>query len=172
MDLAEFSEHDLLRLYSDVLEELRSRGVLRSANSPVGDYAEVLVCQALSLQRAAPSKKGYDAEHRDGSRYEIKGRRFTGRSRPSHFSAIRDLPEQHFDWFVGVLFERDFSIRQAFRLPWDVIEEIAAHRSHVNGWIVTFKSCRDNLSRGRDITKKLVKAQSKGISQIGEVQRR
>jgi len=163
MDLTKLTEHGLLRLHSNVLEELRGRGVLRSANSPVGDYAEVLVCQALSLRRAPPSTKGYDAEHTNGSRYEIKGRRFTGRSRPSHFSAIRDLPEEHFDWFVGVLFERDFSIRQAFLFPWKVIQDVAKHQPHVNGWIVTLKSCRDNLSRGHDITKKLVKTQVKGI---------
>lgn len=41
-NLSTHSTGDLLRLYGEILTELRERGVVRSENSPVGDVAEYL----------------------------------------------------------------------------------------------------------------------------------
>ena len=41
---------DLLGLHSEIITELCERGVLRSVNNPVADYAEFLVTKALSLR--------------------------------------------------------------------------------------------------------------------------
>jgi hypothetical protein len=38
---------ELLSLHSEILTQLRSRGVIRTKNNPVGDYAEWLVSNAL-----------------------------------------------------------------------------------------------------------------------------
>jgi hypothetical protein len=38
---------ELLALYVAVMEELRERDVLRSANNPTGDFAEYLFCRAF-----------------------------------------------------------------------------------------------------------------------------
>jgi hypothetical protein len=43
------STRDLLRQYGLILSDLRARGVIRSENSPVGDYAEYLASRALDL---------------------------------------------------------------------------------------------------------------------------
>lgn len=85
----------ILGLYSQILEELCSRGVLRSVNNPAADYAEYLCCRALSLQRTPKSTKGYDATDANGNKYEIKARRLTSRSHPTRFSAIRELEQDN-----------------------------------------------------------------------------
>jgi hypothetical protein len=45
-DLSAFSESGLFSLYRAILRELKSRGVIRTENAPVGDYAEYLVATA------------------------------------------------------------------------------------------------------------------------------
>ncbi|MGE0273690.1 MAG: hypothetical protein AB7H88_11740 [Vicinamibacterales bacterium] len=66
---------EVLKLHCEVLEELRRRGITRSANNPVADYTEVLVAAALELDLEAPSSSGYDAIDKRGRKYQIKGRR-------------------------------------------------------------------------------------------------
>ena len=48
-DLERLSELRLLRLFAEVLDELKDRGVLRSRNNPVGDYSEQLAIRAFGL---------------------------------------------------------------------------------------------------------------------------
>lgn len=61
MNLATLSVHELLSLQADAIDELKKRGVLRTKNNPVGDYAEWLVSHALNLTLAKNSSAGYDA---------------------------------------------------------------------------------------------------------------
>ena len=51
-DLARLTVAELLKLHSQIGDELRARGVLRSANSPTGDLAEHLFCRAFGWQQA------------------------------------------------------------------------------------------------------------------------
>jgi hypothetical protein len=46
-DLSAFSDSGLFSLYRAILSELKCRGVIRTENAPVGDYAEYLVATAL-----------------------------------------------------------------------------------------------------------------------------
>src|SRR3989304_1084090 len=72
MELQRLPISDLLGLYAHVVEELRRRGVTRSSNNPVADYAEYLCERALSLTRTETSAKGFDATDSAGTRYQIK----------------------------------------------------------------------------------------------------
>lgn len=157
--LKELGTKDILGLYSELLEELRKRDIVRSSNGPIADYAEWLVCEALKLRRAKPSEKGYDAQDESGARYEIKARRYTEHSRTTHFSPIRDLEGQHFDYFVGVLFEADFSVREALILPRRVVADLAKYRKHVHGWILSIHFWMRAVSDVRNITLELREVQ-------------
>ncbi|MCX7560958.1 hypothetical protein OS190_15425 [Sulfitobacter sp. F26204] len=64
-----FTEH------AKIEAELRARNVIRSANSPVGDYAETLFCTAFGWQMQGASVKGYDALDSENVRYQIKARK-------------------------------------------------------------------------------------------------
>lgn len=82
---------ELLRTYGAVLDELRRRDVVRSTNSPISDYAEVLFCRAFSWEREGNSASGFDAKDAAGTRYQIKARRITDAPGSRQLSAIRNL---------------------------------------------------------------------------------
>ena len=66
MNLAMLSVQDLLKLQAAAIGELKDRGILRTRNNPVGDYAEWLVSSALNLKLARNSAAGHDAESDSG----------------------------------------------------------------------------------------------------------
>lgn len=122
----------LLRQYAETIDALRLTGVVRSKNNPVADYAEWLVAHALGLTLVAKSSKGHDAVDADGRRYEVKARRVTGDNGSRQLSAIRRLDECHFDWLVGVLFAKDFSVMRAAKIPRSVVCEHVTLSKHTN----------------------------------------
>lgn len=135
--LGSLSVPDLLLLFANVLSELRDRGVIRSTNNPVADYSEWLVARALGLELVAPSVKGYDAISPDGARYQVKGRRQTPENASRQLSAIRgfELEDIHpFDYLVGVLYNRDFTVMKAAQIPVAIVRQQAKPTPHVNGW--------------------------------------
>ena len=150
---------DLLGLYSDIMNELYLRDVIRTANNPAADYAEYLVSIAFKLDPASPSTKGFDAIDRKGIRYEIKARRLTARRKPRRFSAIRTLDKDGFDQLAAVLFNDDFSVSRAFLLPKSYVEEKAFWQEHVNGWILPISDTLWDKNSGKDITEKLRRIQ-------------
>jgi hypothetical protein len=132
MDLSQMTVSELLRLYADVLNDLRRRGVTRSSNNPVADYTEHLVCTRLQLERVANSTAGLDAKGLDGHRYQIKGRRLTTPNGSTELSAIRNLPERLFDSLIAVIYRPDFTIDYAGRVPHDVVVRLAKYSGHTN----------------------------------------
>ncbi len=159
MDLSHHTGTDLLRLYKDMMRELRERKITRSSNNPTADYAEYLVSRALDLERARRSTTGYDAEDGDGVRYEVKGRRLTAQNKSRQLSAIRGLEQHHFAFLAGILFEEDFSVLRGCLIPWRVVKQRAEYRAHVNGWILHLRDSVWDLKGVTDITGELVKAQ-------------
>lgn len=151
--LPEATAAQLLALFADVLGELRQRGIARSANNPVGDYAEHLVAKALGLELSSNSTAGYDAtDAADGTRYQVKGRRLTGSNPSRQLSAIRNLPDRHFDYLAGVLFAADFSVARACLIPVDVVEREATYVAHTNSWRLMLRDGLWSQEGVRDIT--------------------
>ena len=150
---------DLLGLHSEIITELCDRGILRSVNNPAADYAEFLVTRALSLQPAPKSAKGFDAKDNEGRKYEIKARRFTRMSRPTRFSAIRNLEERRFDFLVVVLFDERFRVSHARILPRASVKKKAFWQAHVNGWILPIRDDLWESKNGIDIGAKLRRIQ-------------
>jgi len=56
---------ELLRTHAALSLALREKGITRSANNPVADYAEGLGCAALGLELASASTPGYDGRAAD-----------------------------------------------------------------------------------------------------------
>lgn len=137
MNLAGFSISELFALFADILDELNERKISRSQNNPVADYAEWLVSRALGLILRPNSRKGLDALDDEGVRYQIKGRRV----HPSHpsrqLSVIRNLEEESFDFLIAVLFRRDFSVLEAYKIPHSVVGQYSHYSSHQKGHILT-----------------------------------
>ena len=97
----------LMNQYAAVLITLNERGVIRTYNSPVGDFAEWLVSQKLGLRLEKNSARGLDATGSDGLRYQIKCRWErtdfpTPQSR--ELGVIRSLEKNQFDFLIAVIF--------------------------------------------------------------------
>ena len=154
VDLARPTNAELLRLYSSVLDQLRFRGVVRSANNPIADYAESLAAGALGLRLAGKSATGYDAVGPDNLRYQVKARRLTQQNGSRQLSFIRGLDdaEDPFDYLVGILFEADFEIRRAALVPVAVVRQRATNLARVNAKRLMLTDSVWTLPAVKDIT--------------------
>jgi hypothetical protein len=145
---------DLLGIYSQVLEELRRREVIRSANAPTGDYAEWLMQRALGGKLQPNSNKSADLIVRKKS-IQIKARVLSDpeKSGERQLSSFRSWD---FDDAVIVLFDRRYAIRRATRIGVAELKAAAKGDPWVGGDRVVARDVL--LDRGRDITEKLRKA--------------
>ncbi|WP_277455359.1 hypothetical protein [Janibacter sp. DB-40] len=136
-DLTSASASDLFVLQGQLLGELRSRGVLRTNNPPVGDYAEWLVSQALGSNRLpANSTKSFDLESRVYGKVQVKARLV---SSPAKSGQLQTSPfrTDGFDYAALVLLsDIDFSVVSAVLLPLAAVQERWSWHQHVKGWTV------------------------------------
>ena len=154
-NIAKLPTSDLLALYANIINELRSRGFTRSENSPVGDLAEYLFCKAFNWERAGNSKANLDAVDSQGKRYQIKARRLTHRNTSRQLSAIRDLHGNHFDMLAGVLFKEDFGILRAALVPRAIVVDRARFQQLTNSYRFFLRNDVWDMQGVRDVTEEL-----------------
>jgi|SRR5580692_8842615 hypothetical protein len=155
MNLSELTPPQLLALHAKLGDELRSRGVTRSANNPTGDLAEYLFCRAFAWKQAGNSNANVDAIGSDGTRYQIKGRRITRHNKSRQLSAIRDLGGSHFDLLAGVLFNEDYTVMRAALIPHAVAIDRATFVEHTNSHKFLLRDDIWNAPGVRDLTQEL-----------------
>ncbi len=154
-DFAPHSNRELLKLYTELMAELRTRGIVRTSNGPGADVAEGLVAKAFSLTLNSSSTAGYDGIDPQGRKIEVKCRRLTRFNNSRQLSAIRGLEKAHFDFLAGVLFNEDFSVMKAALIPYDVVKEHAVFVRHTNGWKFVLRDSIWALPGVEDITERL-----------------
>lgn len=147
-NLKKLKKQSLLKLYADLMEELRERELIRSSNNPVADYAEKVAVEILNLERVGKEEKGYDAIAGD-SKYQIKGRRITRHNSSRQLGVIRNLDEKLFDFVIAVIFNEDFSVKEIWKIPHQFIKENSRPSSVQNGHI--FIANFNLLSQGRGV---------------------
>ena len=159
MNLIDLAPPELLALHARVGDELRVRGITRSANNPTGDLAEYLFCRAFQWHQANNSKANIDAVGPDGITYQIKGRRMTHFNNSRQLSAIRDLSSAHFDFLAGVLFNENYSVMRAALIPHKVVikhasfvERTNSHRFLLRDDIWCIQGVRDVTTELRSVT--------------------
>ena len=155
MNIKEMTLAELLALHVQIGEELRERGVSRSANSPTGDLAEYLFCSAFGWEQEPNSKRGYDATDSNGIRYQIKGNWLHRRKKSRQLSPLRNLDTRPFDVLAAVLFTDDYQVLRAALIPWAIVQEQATYRAHVNGHIFHLRDEVWLLGGVRDATNML-----------------
>ena len=159
INLTSPSNRELLKLYTELMTELRSRGIVRTSNGPGADVAEGLVARALSLTLNASSTAGYDGIDPNGRKIEVKCRRLTRHNDSRQLSAIRNLESAHFDFLAGVLFNEDFSVMKAALIPYQVVKDHAVFVKHTNGWKFVLRDSIWTLPGVEDITSRLKAAE-------------
>ena len=151
-ELSRLSEVQLLKLHASIIDELKARKVVRTKNNPVGDYTEWLVANALNLELSNNSASGYDGIDKKGIKYQIKGRRITPENTSRQLSAIRNLKEKDFDFLIVVIFNKDYQILDAVKVPHELVEKYASYRRHVNAHILHLRGAILDDVRVRDIS--------------------
>ena len=139
MDLKKESSVQLMNTYAKILTELNERKVVRTYNSPVGDYAEWLVQEKLGLVLEGNSQKGYDAhDPTTGLRYQVKSRWERGAAsvQSRALSVIRNYDDNQFDYLIIVIFDEEFGVKEAYMLPHDTVGTYARYRKHLNGHLL------------------------------------
>ena len=137
--LGDMNDQKLLGLYADLMEELRSRELVRSSNNPVADYAEKVAVEYLGLQRAPKEERGFDALDKQKKKYQIKGRRITRHNKSRQLGVIRNLEEKLFDYLIAVIFNEDFSEFEIWQIPYNFIKKNSRFSKHQNGHIFLAK---------------------------------
>ncbi|MGR2661805.1 DUF6998 domain-containing protein [Chromobacterium haemolyticum] len=149
------SVRDLLGLHGQILTRLREAKVLRSENNPTGDYTEWLLASKLGLRLEPNSSKGFDAVDANGERIQIKGRRVTPRNTSRQLSVIRQLEGQPFDWLLAVIFDENWEVLRAMKLPWATVKQYSTRREHVNGHVLILRDQLLDDPSIQDITAQL-----------------
>lgn len=157
--LDSLTDKQLLGLYGDVMDALRSRGLVRSSNGPGADYAEGLVAKALKLKLNALATAGYDGINSRGEKFEVKCRRPTKHNKSRQLSAIRRLDKRHFDFLIGVLFNPDFSVQRVARIPYSIAKKHSTYVEGTNSWKFMLRDSVWSLPGVEDITRAVQKAQ-------------
>ena len=152
MGIPRLSNQELLQTFAAILEELRYRCISRTSNNPVADYTEWLVCSKLGLRQEANSTTGFDAVAEDCTKFEIKSRRVTQHNSSVQLSAIRNLEAKHFDYLIDVIYEADFSIRYAAKVPHAVIGPNSRFSRHSNAHLFNLSPKILELPEVDDIT--------------------
>ena len=158
IDVKNVSVDQLLRAYGSILDELRRREIVRSSNSPLSDYAELLFCKAFGWTREQNSASGHDARDAQGLRYQIKARRLTRYNSSRQMSAIRNLDRLPFDHLAGLLVNEDFQVLRAAVVPIAVIRERSVHVTHTNSWKFLLRDDVWTVPDVRDVTAPLREA--------------
>jgi hypothetical protein len=129
------STGELLALSRRILTELRRRDVLRTGNAPAGDYAELLVQQATNGELAPNAQRSWDVLTPAGEHLQVKARIVTNRHKRGErqLSVFRSWD---FDAAVVVLFDDDFRVWRAARLPTEVVRSAGHYREYVRGNVV------------------------------------
>jgi hypothetical protein len=143
---------ELLGLYRAILAELRSREVIRSNNAPGGDYAELLVKLATGGELGAASTKSWDVRTPEGERLQVKSRTVTD-PRNAGERQLSPFRSWDFDASLVVLFDDQFRVWKAARLPRELVEEVARSIGHDRSFRVMATDAL--LARGEDWAERL-----------------
>lgn len=130
------TDEQVLATWADVMRELRRRHIIRSANGPVADWAELVAERRLGLKLMGKAQRGYDALDPAGLQVQIKGRRITPENPSRQLGAIRGLDTGGFDYLVAVIFGEALEVREMWKLPIDLVRKHAKFRQYVNAHIL------------------------------------
>lgn len=142
MDLSNYSEVELIDLYSSVIKELKEKKIIRTKNV-LGDLGEYLVikhyCNNTKLPNLFAAEVGtqnIDAIDKKGSRYSIKS---TSNSCTGVFYGLNEkgsdiIDEKKFEYVVICQFDDDYCLNGIYQLDWDTFFKHKKWHSRMKAW--------------------------------------
>lgn len=140
VNLSSYGVKELLRLESDILDELRHRGLVRTKNKPLADIAERIVCVARGGELERNSNKAFDVRGPNGCRIQVKamGQRAWGES--AKFGTFRTFD---FDICVFLQFAPGtYELSMAREVGVHDIRTLANYNSHTAASYLTLRQVR------------------------------
>jgi len=160
VDIAGLSTSEIIQLYSDILDELKDREVIRT-NNLVGDLGEYIAVEHFNNNSTLPNlifapagTRNIDALSRNGERYSIKATttNLTGIVYDMNQPDSEDDQSQKFEYMLIVQLSKSYKLKRIIQLEWNLFLKYKKWHSTMRGW---------NIS----ITKTLLK-ESKVISDL------
>ncbi|OQB93128.1 MAG: hypothetical protein BWX82_00666 [Parcubacteria group bacterium ADurb.Bin115] len=144
MEIKNLTTKNLLELYANIVEELRSRKIVRTKNNIVADYAEYLVAKNLNLELMPNSNKHFDAiDNKTNYKFQIKSRRITNYNKSKLLGVVRDLDFTGFDYLVVVYFDINFKVIESFMIPKEILKIYSKYNKLQNGYRISSKVFED-----------------------------
>lgn len=140
--MEKLSDIKIIEMYRDLLDELKSRNLIRS-NNLIGDWGEQLAInfynespQLPNLQAVRVGAKNVDAISKDFERYSIKTitTKTTG-----VFNGLNDLnseqpQKQKFEYVIIVMLNKDLSLKAIYELDWENFLSLKKWNKSKNTW--------------------------------------
>lgn len=133
IDLADLSVRELLALWAGSVQELRSRGVVRTFNSPISDIAEQLVALHYGGERGPSNQKTWDVQV-GTELLQVKALLRNGGGKRRNLSPVRS--DDGYDAVIVVVFTKELKVEQAVRIPREVVNDLFERRPYLNGRII------------------------------------
>ena len=136
---------EIIRLYGDVVKELRDRSIIRTKNV-VGDLGERMAVDYYvntsglpNLQDAPTGTQNIDAISRDGNRYSIKS--LTGSTTGVFYGLppkdSDDPVQQKFEYLIIVKFDDNYELERIIELTWIQFLNFKKWHSRMQAWNIT-----------------------------------
>ncbi len=141
MNFENLSDEELISLYPKLLDELKSRNIIRT-NNLIGDLGERLAIDFYknttglpNLLDADPGTKHIDAISVNGERYAIKS---TSTNLTGNFSSLSlDDNEKKFEFLIIVLFDKNYNLTNIYEITWDDFVEFRSIKKPENKWVIS-----------------------------------
>ena len=165
-DFSKYSIQDLIKLYSQIVSELKRRNVIHSKNI-VGDLGENLAIDFYNstpglpkLQAAIVGAQNIDAISKNGERYSIKTTtsKTTGvfYGLPPNGSSEEVLPK--FEYIIVVRMNADYELLGIYEITWKQFIKFKRWHSRMNAWNLSIT--REVLAESKKIFESLQNPQA------------
>jgi hypothetical protein len=127
LEFDRLTNRQVLQRVNEIAEELARRGLIQSlTSSPAGGYTEHIVARHFGTKPLQGQDDGFDLVRPDtGARVQVKARRHGPDKKKTHFGDFGLLEQRRFDEFVGVVFAYDWSVDEAWQIPWEAVDALA-----------------------------------------------
>ncbi|MFW6773189.1 hypothetical protein ACOACO_02815 [Nocardioides sp. CPCC 205120] len=159
VDLTQHAVSELLALQASAIRELRRRGIVRGAGSPLGEAAELVVHRALpGSVLADPATKAYDITDDEWGRIQVKARTVSTPQLPGQRQTSIFKSEGFEHAALVLLDDTTYAVVRAVLLPLDTVRARWRHRPRENGWTLQMNGPTMNHPAAIDITEAVRRA--------------
>jgi len=142
MEINNLTTEQLIDAYSDIINQLKERGVIRTKNL-IGDLGEYLAIEHFNklpnksnLNIAPPGTKNIDAISRNGERYSVKS---TTGNTTGVFSGLEDpgsekKDTQKFEYVLVVMFSDNFKLDKILEIDWNLFLKHKKWHGTMKAW--------------------------------------